>query len=256
MAYLQNLKVKKVSFVTRGANRKQFFLAKSADSIESSDSKNNISGGTTVRPEIKQKAAEILKAERNIDKVVALLKEDAALKATEAEITEIRDFLALIPAPDASALETATAAVKKAEEEKRSLEARLNKIEEDRHREEIAKWVAAECAYLNMPADEATAQILKAEKIDPSTAEMLKKSFKSTSDVLKTSKLMTEVGRDSEPSDPIAGNLVSEVAKKSAELRKSGNQKPAEAVIEAIKAAGPDRYERYRKEFHQRTRMA
>jgi vacuolar-type H+-ATPase subunit I/STV1 len=255
--YLRDLKVKKVSFVSRGANRKQFFLAKSADFDTSVNNNINSGGTTTVRPEIKSKVAEILKAERNIEKVVALLKEDATLKATDAEVTEVRDFLAMMPAPDTSALEKAQAEAKKAEEEKQKLETRLNKIEEDQHRAEIKRWVDDECAHLNMNVDEAVNQILKAEKVDKDTAETLRKSFKSTSDALKSSVILREVGRDGEAMDPLCNNLVAEVTKAAGDIRKSASgQKQSEIIVDAIKSVGAHRYEQYRKEFNHRAKTA
>lgn len=260
--YLRDLKVKKVSFVSRGANRKQFFLAKSADFDTSVNSNINSGGTTTVRPEIKSKVAEILKAERNIDKVVALLKEDATLKATDAEVTEVKEFLAMVPAPPdnsaaAAALAKAQADAKAAEEEKQKLETRLNKIEEDQHRAEVKKWVDDECTHLNMGVDEAVNQILKAEKVDKDTAETLKKSFKSTSDALKSSVVLREVGRDGEVTDPLCNNLVAEVTKAAGDIRKSaGSQKQSEIIVEAIKSVGGQRYEQYRREFNHRAKTA
>jgi len=263
-AYLRDLQVKKVSFVRRGANRRVFFLAKSDDADDAAGVVNNHNSGGAIkmRPEIKAKLGEILKTERDLEKVCALLKGDAALKATEDEITEVRDFMSLMPPPDDSALKKAQEDAKKAADdakkaadEKQALEARLNKIEEDRHRDEIKKWVDTECPHLNMTTNDAVEKILKAEKVDNETAEALKASFKATSDALRTSVAMREIGNDGESHDPIAGNLVAEVSKSADEIRKSDRGvKRSEAVIDAIKSIPGQRYEAYRREFNHRAR--
>jgi hypothetical protein len=263
MPCLVNLKVKKVSFVRRGANRREFFLAKTADFRSQGEGVNNSinSGGRSpMRPEIRLKLGEILKKERDIDRVCALLKEDAVLKASEAEVAEVRDFVALIPPPDpaiALELQKAADAKKTAEEAQKAAVAELTKIREDNHRAEVQKWVEDNCKYLNMTSTDATEQILKTEKVDLVTAEMLKKSFKSTSDALAASELLKEAGRGNENRDfdPIGGNLILDVSKMANEIRKSGDVKQSDAIIAAIKTAGPIRYENYRKEFNRRARI-
>jgi len=273
MAYLQELKVKKVSFVRRGANKKQFFLAKSADFTEegvvkeNNNNNNNHSGGARkMRPEVKTKLSEILKAERNIDKVVGLLKEDAVLKATDEELVEVRDIVELLPPPveakkqeennDAAALVKAQAEAKKAEEEKKALEARLAKIDEDTHLKDDTAFIEKECPYLNVATEDAVAQIVKAEKVDAATAEMLKQSFISTSDAIRVSQLTKELGRSGEDGlDPIGGNVVAEIVKKTQDLRKADSKAPSSELIRAaIHDLGATRYENYRKEFNRRAR--
>ena len=271
MAYLQDLKVKKVSFVKRGANKRQFFLAKSTDSVDldedfSTSITNKTQGGRKMRVEVKTKLGEILKSERGVDKIIAAIKEDAVLKATEEELTEVREFVELIPPLpevkkeepklDEAALIKARADAQKYEEEKKALEARLAKIEEDSHKKELADFLAKDCPYLNVPATDAVAQIMKAEKVDAGTAEMLKQSFISTSDAIRVSQLTKELGRSGEEGlDPIGGNVVAEVVKKTQELKKTdANTKTSEIIRTAIQSLGPVRYENYRRDFNRRAR--
>jgi hypothetical protein len=265
MPCLKNLNVKKVSFVRRGANKREFFLAKSADfrgsNQEGDVNNNNKSGGaTTMRPEVRLKLGEILKKERDVERVCALLKEDTVLKAQDSEIAEVRDFVALIPAPDPTpALELAKSqdTIAKAEAARVAAETELKNIKETTHKAEIKKWVSENCSHLTgMNADEATEKILKAEKVDADTAETLKKSFQSTSDALKASEIVKEIGRGGEDSyDPIGGNLVAEVSKVASELKKSDSSRSgSNAVIAAIRSTGHARYENYRKEFNHRVR--
>jgi hypothetical protein len=273
MPCLTNLRVKKVSFVRRGANKKEFFLAKTADfSATNNDGgeeesgngeafNNEIQSGgrKPMRPEIRLRLGDILKKERDMDRVCALLKEDSVLKATEAEVAEVRDFIALIPPPDptiALELQKAADAKKDAEEAQAKAEGELTKIRESNHRSEVKKWVEDNCKYANLTNDEATDQILKAEKVDLVTAEMLKKSFKGTSDALASSELLKEAGRSGEARDfdAVGGNLVMDVSKMANEIKKSGTVKQSDAILAAIKSAGPVRYESYRKEFNRRAR--
>jgi hypothetical protein len=260
---LTDLKVTKVSFVKRGANKRQFFLAKSADFVEEGAVKPiNKPGGAKMRPEIKVKLGEILKKERDAESICALLKEDAVLKVTDEELSEVKDFVGLIPplqkvepAPEAALLAKAQADAKKAEEDNRSLQARLAKIEEDNHNKTVSEWVEKECPYLNMTTADAASQIVKAEKVDPETAESLKKSFKSTSDALRISQLTKELGRNGEEGlDPVGGNVVAEVVKKTQELKKGSDAKSSDIIMAAIKDVGAARYENYRKEFNRRAR--
>lgn len=263
MRYLCNLKVKKVSFVRRGANRRQFFLAKSADYVDESGEKsiNKQSGGAhKMRPEVKTKLSDILKKERDMERVCVLLKEDTALAVTEEELGEVKEVMSFIPvAPaesDAAALAKAQADARRAEDEKKALEARLTKVEQENHRKATSEWVEKECQYLNMTTEDAVNQIIKAESVSLETAEILKQSFKSTSDALRISKLTKEMGRGGDDAlDPIGGNLVAEVVKKTQDLKKSdGGTKASDLISEAIKSVGPGRYETYRSEFNRRAR--
>lgn len=275
MGYLKNLCVKKVSFVRKGANKKEFFLAKSADFGEekssSDDSKkkkeedvinndgNSNSGGTTVRPEIRTKLAGILKAERNIEKVVALLKADTAIAVKDEELGEISEFLAMIPplpADNTEALKKAEADLAAAEVEKKALGERLTKVEQARHRDEIKKWVTEECPYLNVKVDDAVDRIVQAETAGEAVAKMLKEAFKGTSDTLRDSKLFKDQGQDNREEDTIGGNILSDVVKKVNEIKKSDGLKGSEAVIEAVKSVGGRRYEQYRTEFNKRAKQA
>ena len=271
MACLTNLKVKKVSFVRRGANRREFFLAKSADyrgegaeELKDNNDNNSNGGAKPMRAEVRLRLGDILKQERDVERVSALLKSDGALKVTDAEIAEVRDFVSLIPPPDpqvALEMKKQADAVQEAVEKQAKAEAELLKIREDNHAAEVKKWVDDNCKYLNITATEATEQILKAEKVDLVTAETLKKSFKSTSDALAASVLMKEVGRngagEGSDFDPIGGNIVSDVAKIAGELQKSSSEvKKSDTIVAAIKSIGANRYENYRKEFNRRARTS
>jgi hypothetical protein len=109
-----------------------------------------------------------------------------------------------------------------------------------------------------MSAEEATDQILRAEKVDLATAEVLKKSFRSTSEALKASKILEDIGSGGEDSfDPIGGGVAAEVSRMANELHKStggSGMKKSDAVLAAIHGIGGRRYEAYRKEFNHRAR--
>ena len=275
MAYLMNLKVKKVSFVKRGANKREFFLAKSADYITAQntdnppsssgegDNSNNFNGGARpMRPEVRLRLGDILKKEHDIDNICSLLKKDDVLKATDAEIAEIRDFVSLIPPPPAPdptlelEKQKAIDLAKSAEEARKQVEAEIAKMRDEAHKAEVTKWVETNCKYLNMDTPTAVEQILKAEKVDLVTAETLKKSFQSTSEALQASALLKEVGRSGEDGnfDPIGGNLVADISKVASEIQKSHEVKKSDAVMAAIKSVGGAKYDAYRKEFNRRAR--
>lgn len=252
---LRELKVKKVSFVRRGANKKQFFLAKSAG--EDSIPNNQNSGGAhKMRPEIKKKLAEILKGERNADKVCVLLKSEATLKITEDEVTEVREFIEMFPPAPApketdngdalrkaqSDLETERAARKAADE-------RIAKIEEDRHQEALEKWLGSECPHLPVKTEDAIKQILAAEKAGEEVAKTVKENFKATSKSIRESSLLKEIGRGGEGDpDPLAGGLIAEVLQKRDALVKDASEKlkSSDVITLAIKSMSPEKLEAYR----------
>jgi hypothetical protein len=262
-ACLENLIVKKVSFVRRGANRKPFFLAKSADYVEKDINNNDHQEAQTMRPTIKTKLGEILKTERDQAKVCALLKADTELKVTDDEITLVKDFMSLLPPVVTPPPESdpTLARLKKAEEDNTTLRADLAKMQEATQRADILKWVEEECPYLNVAATEAVDKIMKMMKADKDMAEELKKSYKTTSDALRDSALFKRFGSsgdaDYSDHDPVSDGYVATVVKKTQEVHKTNTaRKASDAVIDAIKSIGGRRYAQYRSDHIYRAKTA
>lgn len=129
MGFLKNLKVCKVSFVRRGANKRKFLLLKSEDSIHDND---QTKGGNEMKELVKEKVIEILNKEQDPAKVVTLLKADKDienLKLSDEEFTEVANsvefFKSLLTTKasddeekkeEAKKKEEAAAAIKKAAE--------------------------------------------------------------------------------------------------------------------------------------------
>jgi hypothetical protein len=259
--FLQDLKVKKVSFVRRGANKKQFFLAKSADFVEKKIINEHSLGGTiTVRPEIKAKVAEILKMERNAEKVVSLLREDTVLKATDIELEEISSFVSMIPAPpivDNSALAKAQADIDLANAKALAAETRVSALETIQHTNDLSAWLAKECPALNIPSSSAIAQVLNAEKVSKEAAELLKDSFKSISTALQSSSLFREAGVRGDNGDVLGADLVKAAQQKLTEIQKSGAAtKGSEQVVAAIRSLDVHKSEQYIADFRRKNRAA
>lgn len=119
MGFLKNLKVSKVSFVRRGANKRKFLLLKSAEDITNSDQMHK---EELMQELVKTKVIEILNKEQDPVKVVSLLKADSEivnLKLSDEDFVEVTNsvefFKALIPTEKSDD-------EKKAAEEKAKLE--------------------------------------------------------------------------------------------------------------------------------------
>ena len=116
MAYLKNLSVNKISFVNKAANKRKFVLLKSDETPD-----NNMGDVIRMRKEIKAKLIEVMKSETAIEKIVVLLKADADLKVTEAEVLEVTDFVEVANAATCSAAEAAAAKLEVDKKKKKRL---------------------------------------------------------------------------------------------------------------------------------------
>lgn len=100
MAFLKDLKVRKISFVGRPANKRQFLLLKSED-IEDADVKEQQlkqtrKGEMKMNDVVKQKVVELFKTEQDSEKVLTLIKADKDLTLSEEELHEVENSLSLI----------------------------------------------------------------------------------------------------------------------------------------------------------------
>jgi len=132
MAFLQNLSVKKVSFVRRGANKRKFLLLKSEE-LNDGDQKQQKE--ELMQKLVKEKVMEILKAEQDPAKVIEALKADKEIEGldlSDEEFTEVKNSVEFLKALHPTS---------GSDDEKKKKEEKMKKEKEEK--EEAARKAAA-----------------------------------------------------------------------------------------------------------------
>jgi hypothetical protein len=268
MALLKNLKINKVSFVRRAANKRKFLLLKAEDSssslgeessISNNNNDNNNKGGAEVRSEVKTKLTSLFKTEKDTSKLMEVLKGDKELKLSDEEVVEVQNTLELLksvsaepqsPPPKADGNNDGDGVeLKKVLEENKALLDRVEKMETDTLRRDTAAWVKTHCPYLPDGVEKTVDKIIEIQKASPTAAEMLKEELKRSSAALQESATFSEIGVSAEGiiTDDIGGDLLAEVQKSLTEIRKSGEmQDLPQKVADIVRAQGAEAYNRYR----------
>jgi hypothetical protein len=288
MAYLKNLSVNKISFVNKAANKRKFVLLKSDETPD-----NNMGDVIRMRKEIKAKLIEVMKSETAIEKIVVLLKADADLKVTEAEVLEVTDFVEVANAATCSAAEAAAAKLevdkkKKTEETEKAEKAadntkkedkdkepnmpdteksellkanqdlmtRLSKMENDQKKRDLVSWLQKECAFLPEDVNKAADTIMQLEAVSKEAAEKFKETLQKSSTAIQNSKLFSEVGVSTDSLMKSEGDgfeLIRKVSRSFDELKKSDKPMTPDAVRHIVNGFGNE-YESYRRSHIQRAK--
>jgi len=289
MSFLQNLSVKKVSFVRRGANKRKFLLLKSEDVINHDQIKEE-----EMQELVKAKVMEILKSEQDPTKVVALLKADKeieGLELTDEDFTEVQtsiEFLKAIPptppvkkeepkpkeepksveksdegiqlAEVVKQMASMTTALESSNAANKAMAEKLEKQEKDIARRDIVKWLTINCPYLPADVQKTADEILLIQEQSESAAQIMKDSLQRTSAALQNSDAFGETGNGSEgqigPKIP-GSALLKEIKEKMAEVKKSGDEVDEPAIIRSIvNGGGRNNYLAYRNSVIQRSKLA
>lgn len=264
MSFLKNLKVSKVSFVRRGANKREFLLLKSdtlgdggtGDGNKGNKKGQEHQGGTKVRKEVKDAITLLMKTNKKSE-IVNLLKSNTELKITEQETQEVTNALDLLPEtenqpPPANPPTDLLKTVEELRKQNEALAVQLQESADIRKKDDIRARLKKECSHLPIAEDQAVEQLFKLEKIDKVSADLLFNSFKQTSELTKKSIILSEIGSSGVAEE--AGSVVSEYLremKKEDNVVKKADGKPdmTETVMRVVRKLGPDKWDSYRKEI-------
>lgn len=260
-SFLKDLAVEKISFVRRAANKRRFLLMKASDQSVADKSKKDVDvdlnnkktkGENQVRPEIKSrvasimKEAKLLKETRTVDQIIALLHADAALKITDAEVSDVRNALdiagSFVVVEDDKdnkkvekkstetddRLDTLQKQQTALAEENKQLRDRLEKEETQRERRDLLTRLSNEAGTLPADTEKAVDNYMKIKKSDPEAAKFFWDSLISSANAIARSGLLGEVGRSGGiPVDDssVEGKIVADIRKAQAEVKvkKSGD---------------------------------
>jgi hypothetical protein len=276
MAFLTDIKVDRVSFVRKAANKRTFVLLKSADSIiNKKEKKEEEEVYKPMRKEVKDVLLKTLKVEENITKssadIVDILKADVELKLSETEIVELNDYVDVAKAgfpfisPEdkkkKAEEEAAKLKLKKEDEEKMtksqedlvkeisSLKKSLDEITKATEKRDILSFLQKECAFL--PEDiEKTADIILS--LPTSAATAYKETLKKASAAVEHSTLLKEIGNSTDEilkseSQVDGFDLIKKFSTSLETIKKSAEGKPvsSETIVNLMKSFGPQ-YNDYR----------
>jgi hypothetical protein len=268
MALLRDLKVNKVSFVDKAANKRKFLLLKSADADTDANAgaepttKTEGESNIMLREEIQKSVRLLLKGGLDDNKIIETVKSE--FKTTDAENAELTANLALVrslvppaPEPPPPAADATTSELAKMRQENEVLRADIRKDAEDRKKGEIRLWLSENCSHLTADANQMVDDIFKMQSANPEGVDRFKASLKASSDAIKNSALFVEKGSsyDSVPV-PMGSTIMKKVKESIEEVRKSGNpiSKGSDVVMQAVKSLGADAYKRYRDEHNYRAK--
>lgn len=296
MGFLKNLRVKKVSFVKRGANRRKFLLLKSEDVFNDGD--RIAKGGNQMHELVKAKVMEILNKEQDPEKVIALLKADKDienLQLSDEDFSEVKTSVefskALQPekkeppakkeesakkepvkkeAPEGDSspeledvvakLALVTESLAKSDMRSVELTKKIEKQARDNSRREILKWLHLECPYLPADLEKTADEILTLQDVSESAAKTLKDGLQAASAALSNSDVFDEAGTGGagQTNGRLPGSsLIKEIQEAQAEVKKSGDKVNQVELIRSIVASkGRNNYLLYREEVLRRAKLA
>lgn len=273
MPELKDMDIQAVSFVRRGANRRKFLLLKR----EGFPSNNHEEG--KVRPELLKKLQEVVgTGERNVEKIVELIKSDDALKVTEQEEGEIRNSVALfasLPQPKAEPTKKSGDDPKPATEPKPTtfegdgeemvskaaydaLQKTVETIQRNDRRRDVVMILKTDCKYAPIDTEQTADQILDLEAVDPNAAERYIDTLKKASVAMEKSGITNEIGSSQSGSsfDELGGEYLQLINKAKSDIQKSGaTVKPSDVVKSVIRSQGSDKYTQYRREHVLRAKL-
>ena len=286
MSFLKDVKVSKVSFVRKAANKRNFLLLKADEGITDDQIKNE--EYIPMRKEVKDKLITVMKAEENVEKTSAevadILKADEVLKVSDTEVAEIVDFVDFAKAASGSCDKPAgdklnnkevnaneddkedmaktEDLLKEVELLKKSLETAnttINSITKDTQRRDILSFLAKECAFAPGDVNKHADTIMELEKAAPEAAASYKETLKTASVSVEQSKLFKEVGSSTEDllkAESDGFDLIKKFDASFNELKKSAdkNTPSAEAIVSLVKSFG-NQYNDYREAHIRRAKL-
>ena len=158
-------------------------------------------------------------------------------------------------------LSTISDELKKSNTKNEELGKKIEKQERDTRHRDILKWLRTDCPYLSVDIQKTANEIMTIQDTSETAGELMKESLKRTSAALENSDAFDEVGsgRDGQigPSTP-GSELIMEVKKELAEVKKSGDSKISEAEIVRSIVSGKCRnvYLAYRDAQIQRAKLS
>lgn len=280
MPELKDMDIQAVSFVRRGANRRKFLLLKTGGGHSSTNQEEDI----TVQPEVMKKLQEVIKTgERDIEKIVELIKADDALKITEQEEGEIRNSVALFaslpepepkpkpesepkpkPKPDSVKASDDPKPEPKPEGEMVSkaayeaLQKTVETIKRNDRRRDLMVILKTDCKFAPIDQEATADQLLDLEAVDEVAAKNYLDTLKKASAAMEKSGITKEVGSSMEGSsfDVLGGEYLAAIKKKELEIKKSDAKvKPSDIVKSVIREQGVDKYMQYRREHILRAKL-
>ena len=220
MSFLKHLKIKKVSLVRRGANKRRFLLLKSLDGDEgegddknkktTNNNNNNTEEVEKLSKEIRSRVLELLKDKQDSDAIVSTIGkefDDAGVEVAKG----LLDFLSDVPQKEPSVppkeppkIPPKESQITKADFDKLAKEnedyrKKLDKMETDNRIEKTQDWIAENCAFVpDLDAEALTAKIMKVEDVDAEAAKTMKESLSAASRAVEASKAFSELGSERE----------------------------------------------------------
>jgi hypothetical protein len=279
MPYIKNLKVNKISFVRAAANKREFLLCKSAESIaegkaeeETSVVITDIQGNEVTLGVDVPTTTPIDKCggscggdsggkNKNKDKLTKEVEDKEGennmadeVKKEEAKIDDDVNK-ASTPNVDVAALlqkmqdENATMKAENA-----TLRTDINKMAEDTRKNEIRSILKSEAPLAPINADETVEMLMELEKAGQKVvAEKMLEGLKKTSKALEASGSFGEIG-SSRTAVNAGDDYVQSIERGVVEIAKTATSgtKPSEVYIAALRKSDPAQYEKYRKapRFH------
>ena len=281
MAYLKDVKVKKVSFVKRAANQRKFLLLKSDDSNNKEEENYK-----PMRKEVNEFLIKLLKSDKVVSKpvegIIEILKGDKDLNLSDEEIQEAKDFVTfsreVMPEiekkskdsdddkkddvkksksnddnGDSTIVSISKEEYTKMQDTMNSLSDTIQKMNRNTERRDLISWLEKECPFLPSPVGETAEIILKMQEADAKSAEAYKTQLKTASAMLAQSATLREIGTSTDDLIKAEGTeleLISKFSKDVDEVRKSsdganGHISP-DKLANIIRSYGSRAFEQYR----------
>ena len=293
MSQLANLNVTAVAFVQRGANRKTFFLTKSADQNQNTHvTKKGVEMNEVIRKELQTLMKSADHKDSSVEKLITALKASEVVKKlelTDEDFTELTKDVELIksltapPAADPASNGTGTGTgtgdgnangdgagdgVAKSKDQvildlQKSVEDLAKTLEtqnENSRISEIKKTLEDRAPYAPIDVAKEAKLIFKLEKVDADSAKGLLENFERISVAMAASGSYQEIGSSAEGDDSVMAEVASDVTKAVDDLEKTEKGDTPERTIASItklmKKKGAGFYDQYVHEHRQRAREA
>lgn len=288
MSQLVNLKVTAVAFVQRGANRKTFFLTKSADHSQKLNQKRK---GEEMNEVIRKELQTLMKSadhkDSSVEKLIEALKASEVVKKlelTDEDFTEITKDVELIKSLSAPA---DVKDVKKDGDTKKDGDVKdvkkdgntdkdqiiielqksvgdlakvLETQTENLRLSDIKQTLEKRAPYAPIDVEKEAKLILKLEKLDAEAAKSMIERFEQISTVMASSGAYNEIGSSADGDDSVMAEVATDVAKDLEALEKSDKGDTPDRIVASVtklmKKKGAGYYDQYVSEHRQRARVS
>lgn len=280
MGFLKNVKVSKVSFVRRAANKRKFVLLKSDDSED--DNNNNEEKYTPMKSEVREFLTRLFKstevANKTVNELVETVKSQESFKLSDEEIAEVKDFISFQKeiTPETklepkSKVDNDENGLKKdnnsksvdkviiSKEEYNNLTTNLSELQKavatlnkTAERNAVRSFLEKECAFLPADVEETVDIIMDMQATNPKGADKYKETLKKASVIVENSSTFTEIGSSTDDllkseAGQEGFELIEKINHEFTELRKSsdtGYVSP-DQIVRIVNSFGP-MVEKYR----------